>query len=379
MSENHNQRIGLEDILGKDKLEVSSHIFYRKEYRDLSNDAKIIYQYILKRFSVSEINYAKAIEEDTIEDFTFVDENNKVFCFVSNDELQFVANISEKTVIKAKKELQVVNLLEEVKQTANKNNRLYLNRIILDLQDKLEFKKELDAFKTEQKKKRLEKNKKRKKVTNEKSNTVGTNLSKKKDEPKPDKSSIHNPSESEPQKLQFNEPQKLQFMNRKNYGQSTKESFSSLESLSTLETLNLNLTDKEKIDYMTLWDLKIPKELKVKIKVLLANNNIKLSNEELLEVEEAYHYQVLKQNVIPDCEPSNLLALNDFQFSSTVLKMFETVKEIDSIKAMIDSWVKRGIDYKNSELGELDYQSIVDENMSKNGTLSKFKEVFENL
>jgi Replication initiator protein A (RepA) N-terminus len=382
MPKNHEQRIGLDDVLSKDKLEVSSHIFYRKEYRELSNDAKIVYQYILKRFSVSEINYAKAIEEDTLEDFTFVDEDNNVFCYVSNDELRFIANISEKTVIKVKDELDKAGLLHEDKGTAHKNNRLYLNKIIMDLQDKKEFKKELDMFKEEQKQKRLEKNKKRKKSTKSSSTNskVADTKKEQKDKPKkPDTPTIHTDSESEPQKLQFNEPQILQFMNRKNYRQSTLESFSTYKYFSTLEILNLNHNKYENTDLNILWDLKIPKDLKVKIKVLLANGKLELSNEQLFEIEEAYHYQIQKQYVIPECESSNLHALNDYQFTSTVLKMLSTVKSIDSIKALIDSWVKRAIDYKYNELRELNYENLVTENLAENNTLSAFKEVFKDL
>jgi len=48
-------RFNKNDLLAKDKLEVSTFLIYKKEYREISNDAKLMYQYLLKRFSVSEV------------------------------------------------------------------------------------------------------------------------------------------------------------------------------------------------------------------------------------------------------------------------------------------------------------------------------------
>ena len=149
------------DILAKDKLESSTYLLYRKEYREiLSNDAILMYQYIMKRFSVSLNNFEKALENDEVDQFAFIDENEKVFCYVSNDELCFVLNISEPTVKKCKKELAKVNLMLEVPQ-ANKNNRIYLNRVAINSDDRSSFKKRLDEHLKMQKIKRAEKNKKR--------------------------------------------------------------------------------------------------------------------------------------------------------------------------------------------------------------------------
>lgn len=214
-----NNRVNYEDILAKDKLEASSYMIYRKEYRELSSDAKFIYQYILKRFSVTQMKFEEAIENGELEDFTFRDDEDNLFCFVSNDELRFICNISENTVVKAKKELRDVKLLDEVKQSAHKTNRLYLNKIVMDVEDKKKFKEDLNQFRELESKRRKEKNAKRKTKKSLK-NTDTT------------------APESEPQKKEFTEPQKKEFMNRKNYGHSTKEDLSTSEFLSTKESIS---------------------------------------------------------------------------------------------------------------------------------------------
>lgn len=135
-----NNRFNQQDLLSKDKIEASSYLIYSEKYRKgLSPVAVLMYQYIMKRYSVSEMKYLLAMEENTLEDFTFIDDEDNVFCYVSNDELSFVLNISEPTVIKCKKELKAVGLLEEVKQTTFKSNRLYLNKVEADPIEKSKF------------------------------------------------------------------------------------------------------------------------------------------------------------------------------------------------------------------------------------------------
>ncbi|MFA2595208.1 hypothetical protein ABR772_25465 [Bacillus cereus] len=158
-----NNRISQQDILAKDKLEASTYLLYCKKYRDnLSNDAKLMYQYLLKRFSITQVNFEKAVENDKVEEFNFVDDEGDIYCYASNDELRFVLNLSENTVKKCKKELHAVDLMDEVKQTTRLTNRIYLKHVVMDLEDKKQFKIDLDSFKEEEAKKRKEKNDKRK-------------------------------------------------------------------------------------------------------------------------------------------------------------------------------------------------------------------------
>lgn len=348
-----NNRVGLEDILAKDKLEVSSYLIYRKEYRELSSDAKLMYQYLLKRFSLTEMKFSQAIEEDTLEDFTFIDDENNLFCFASNDELRFVLNISEKTVVKAKKELKEVQLLEEAKQTAHKTNRLYLNKVPMDIKDKEEFQKDLSKFKSSQAEKRKLKNAKRKNkkdpskeaseqqiIHNEINNNEPQNLQ----------------FNSEPQNLQFSEPQNLQFMNRKIYRQSTKEDLSTSEYLSTKEILNPNLIASL---IETLWNSKLPHDLKTRIKIKIYNQELFLTSEQILLLEDAYNYQIEKGYIIPDCSKEDSFGINDYEFSLTIIKMLETVKErIDNMKGLVQTWVLKAYDYKATNLYENQTKSL---------------------
>lgn len=348
-----NNRVGLEDILAKDKLEVSSYLIYRKEYRELSSDAKLMYQYLLKRFSLTEMKFSQAIEEDTLEDFTFIDDENNLFCFASNDELRFVLNISEKTVVKAKKELKEVQLLEEAKQTAHKTNRLYLNKVPMDIKDKEEFQKDLSKFKSSQAEKRKLKNAKRKNkkdpskeaseqqiIHNENNNNEPQNLQ----------------FNSEPQILQFSEPQNLQFMNRKIYRQSTKEDLSTSEYLSTKEILNPNLIASL---IETLWNSKLPHDLKTRIKIKIYNQELFLTSEQILLLEDAYNYQIEKGYIIPDCSKEDSFGINDYEFSLTIIKMLETVKErIDNMKGLVQTWVLKAYDYKATNLYENQTKSL---------------------
>ncbi|MCM3405452.1 hypothetical protein [Cytobacillus oceanisediminis] len=348
-----NNRVGLEDILAKDKLEVSSYLIYRKEYRELSSDAKLMYQYLLKRFSLTEMKFSQAIEEDTLEDFTFIDDENNLFCFASNDELRFVLNISEKTVVKAKKELKEVELLEEAKQTAHKTNRLYLNKVPMDIKDKEQYQKDLSKFKRSEAEKRKLKNAKRKN---------------KKDPSKEasEQQTIHNENNnnepqnlqfnSEPQNLQFSEPQNLQFMNRKIYRQSTKEDLSTSEYLSTKEILNPNLIASL---IETLWNTKLPHDLKTRIKIKIYNQELFLTSEQILLLEDAYNFQIEKGYIIPNCSKVDKSGINDYEFSLTIIKMLETVQEkIDNMKGLVQTWVLKAYEYKITNLYESPTKSL---------------------
>lgn len=238
-------RFNQQDRLAKDKIEVSSFLIYKKEYRELSNDAKVMYQYLLKRFSVSEVKLEQAMEENTMENFSFLDENNDLFCFCSNDELRFVLNISEPTVKKCKKELAKVGLLEEVKQTAHKTNKLYVNKVVMDEKVKAGYHQDLLKFKTEESEKRKAKNAKR--------NTVKS---------------------SEPKNIKFTEPKNLGFMNQKIFGHSTKEELSTKESSITKELKSISLTNNidSELNEITEMPMLVKKQISANQKRLIDDN-----------------------------------------------------------------------------------------------------------
>jgi hypothetical protein len=120
---------------------------------------------------------------------------------------------------------------------------------------------------------------------------------------------------------------------------------------------NLNPNPSEENIYGLLWDTQIPSRLKIKIKILLQNQSINLSPEQILLIEDAYLYQIRKSYVVPDCAADDITALNDYEFSATVEKMLKTVKKIDNIRGLIKSWVQTAYDYKCCEQHVGDFSS----------------------
>ena len=112
---------------------------------------------------------------------------------------------------------------------------------------------------------------------------------------------------------------------------------------------NLNPNLKEENIYDVLQGTQIPSRLKIRIKILLQNQSINLSPEQILLIEDAYLYQIRKSYVFPHCAADDITALNDYEFSATVEKMLKTVKKIDNIRGLIKSWVQTAHDYKCGE------------------------------
>jgi hypothetical protein len=131
--------------------------------------------------------------------------------------------------------------------------------------------------------------------------------------------------------------------------------FNDTDSIDTNKNLNPN-PNEENI-YSVLWDTKIPSRLKIRIKILLQNQSINLSPEQILLIEDAYLYQIRKSYVVPDCSADDITALNDYEFSATVEKMLKTVKKIDNIRGLIKSWVQTAFDYKCCEQYVGDFSS----------------------
>jgi len=106
--------------------------------------------------------------------------------------------------------------------------------------------------------------------------------------------------------------------------------------------LNLNLVDK----YKVLFDSNIPHDLKTRVKVMISNNIIDLSAEEILNIEDAYQYQISKGYIIPNGSKDNINSINDYEFALTITKMLNAVKEINNMRGLIQTWVKKALDYK---------------------------------
>ena len=101
--------------------EVKNNAFYQfpqwlldEGYKRLSLRAKVMYMLIFDRRTLSIQN-------------KWHDKNGDVFVYFTNKQFMNLLNCDEKTVIKAKRDLQDIGLLREVQQGVNKPNRLYIS------------------------------------------------------------------------------------------------------------------------------------------------------------------------------------------------------------------------------------------------------------
>ena len=89
---------------------------YDEKYKTLSNNAKLLYMLLFGRLELSIKN-------------GWHDKEGNVFQYYTNEQLMVDLNSSEKTIIKFKKELKDVGLLEEVRQGNNLPNRIYISAV----------------------------------------------------------------------------------------------------------------------------------------------------------------------------------------------------------------------------------------------------------
>lgn len=89
-------------------------LFDNPHYTNVSNEAKMLYGLITDRISLSMKNGGE-----------WVDENDEVYCYYTNDALQQLLGRSKPYIIKLKNELHRAGLLLEVRQGLNKPNRIY--------------------------------------------------------------------------------------------------------------------------------------------------------------------------------------------------------------------------------------------------------------
>lgn len=89
---------------------------YDEQYKKLSNDAKFLYMLLFDRLELSLKN-------------GWHDKDGNVFQYYTNEQLTLDLGRSEKTVIRLKKELKEIGLLEEVRQGVNLPNRIYINTV----------------------------------------------------------------------------------------------------------------------------------------------------------------------------------------------------------------------------------------------------------
>ena len=102
--------------------EVKNNAFYQfpqwllkeEPYNNLGDKAKLMYMLLFDRRTLSIKN-------------KWYDDDGQIYMYFTIEQFMQELNCSNKAVVKAKKELVEVGLLEEVRQGVNKPNRLYIN------------------------------------------------------------------------------------------------------------------------------------------------------------------------------------------------------------------------------------------------------------
>ena len=102
--------------------EVKNNAFYQfpqwllkeEPYNNLGDKAKLMYMLLFDRRTLSIKN-------------KWYDDDGQIYMYFTIEQFMQELNCSNKAVIKAKKELVEIGLLEEVRQGVNKPNRLYIN------------------------------------------------------------------------------------------------------------------------------------------------------------------------------------------------------------------------------------------------------------
>jgi len=133
-------------------FQLFQYLFYEPKYRELSNNARVLYSILRDRYKLS-------LQTSQVKD-TFIDEDGNIFCILDNTELSYLLTVSEPTAIKAKKELHAAALLEEV-SVKDEANRLYVLEPELTT-DNWTYMSELDELRKQKKEKKNERIKKQK-------------------------------------------------------------------------------------------------------------------------------------------------------------------------------------------------------------------------
>jgi hypothetical protein len=281
------------EMYGEKFYQVPKVFFTNPLYKDnLTDTEKLAFGILRDRFSLSKKN-------------GWFDDQGRIYFIFTIDNLMEIFDCSNKTASNIKKRLIKVGLLEVKKRGQGKADLLYLKKPIVTKSDIYLIDKEENIEKESETVGAVEtcKNYTSKDVKN-------TRLEVKK---------VH-ANNTDSNNTDFNDT----------------------------ENLNPNL----KIDvYEILFNTNIPQNLKHRIKVMIANKDISLTAEQILAIENAYFYQIQKGYIIPDCDFDYSGSLNDIEFSNTVTKMLETIKDIRNIKGLIKEWVQLSFEHKIEQYG----------------------------
>lgn len=107
----------INEILENKYYQIPQELFTNEKYKDnLNSDSKILYAFLLDRLTLSQKNH-------------WVDNENRVYLIFTREEVQDKLGLSEKTVIKAFKQLSTAKLISEKRQGLGKPNLIYVGKI----------------------------------------------------------------------------------------------------------------------------------------------------------------------------------------------------------------------------------------------------------
>lgn len=109
-------RIKINELETFEYIQLPRALMYGSEYKDLSNDAKLLYSLLFDRLS-------------NRDEGVFIESDRCAFIFYTVEEICFYLNVSKDKAIKLKRELINKKLIEEVRQGLGKSNKIYLLRV----------------------------------------------------------------------------------------------------------------------------------------------------------------------------------------------------------------------------------------------------------
>ncbi|MEI2574247.1 replication initiator protein A, partial [Pseudomonas aeruginosa] len=89
-------------------------------YKNASLLTRLVYTLQKERFTLTLANVTPKKPSK------YIDERGRVYCIYANQALAKMLNVCEKSIIKAKKELEALGLLKQRQQAIDEPNRLYL-------------------------------------------------------------------------------------------------------------------------------------------------------------------------------------------------------------------------------------------------------------
>lgn len=107
----------INETLNNKYYQIPQELFVNRLYKEnLNSDSKILYAFLLDRLSLSQKNH-------------WFDKEGRVYLIFTREEVQSKLCLSEKTVTKAFKQLNDVNLIAEKRQGLGKPNLIYVGKI----------------------------------------------------------------------------------------------------------------------------------------------------------------------------------------------------------------------------------------------------------